>query len=110
MAPHVEPRFAVEPGRVDHQHIPIPPADGISEPGWIRIPGQGPAIQEDLAELAEDFVENDHQAGLLNDLERAIAGVENRNSWRQATGGRPLASPRRPFLSEHLGPRLDGKL
>src|SRR6266699_3587185 len=108
MAPHVEPGFAIEPGRFDDQCVPIPPANRVSEPGGIRVTGQCPAVQEDLAELAEDFIENYHQVGLLDDLKRTIPGVENRDSWREATGRRPVASTRSARLRDRLCPWWEG--
>jgi hypothetical protein len=51
--------------------------------------------------------ENYQQVGLLNNLERAIAGVENGNPLRQAAGRRPFAATRNPLFSERFGPGLD---
>jgi len=112
MAYEVEPRFAIEPGRVDHQYVLLPSADRIPQPGGISVVRQRSAIQKNLAVFPKGFIENYHQTRLLDDLDRMYgsAHVQHGDAWWQKMSGRPCNSPRRPVLAERLRPRLDRKL
>src|ERR1700722_13694811 len=105
MPSHVKPTPAIEPGRLDHQRIPLPPANRVPQPRRIRLTRQLTTVQKDLTELRHRFIENHDQVSLLNDLKRIAncwRAVEYRNALWQAVSGRKLVrvSPGHSFLSE----------
>ena len=64
------------------------PADGIAEPGGIRILGTGVSVGENLTpDVSAAFIDNDRQARVLNDAEGIGIVV-----MRGTPGGRQRAS------------------
>ena len=83
--PAFEPALVVETGGFDHQRVAFPVPHRIALPGGIGIVGQRPAVGEDLAEDGARFVQEDDEAGGLDDLirmrDRVLFGNAGGRQW-----------------------------
>src|SRR5450755_3489814 len=83
--PHlIEPSFPIETGGLDHQSVSFPFGYRISEPLWIGLLGQLPAIHEYLPKLIERLIQDHHDVWLLENLERKRRRIYFRHALRQA--------------------------
>ena len=110
-APHVEPRLAVLPDRLDDERIAFPVADGVPHPGRLGVLRQRAAVGEDLPVDRSRLVQEDHHVRSLHDLE-AVRDVVLLGDARgpAAHAGMILAVVLDPFLVERLRPRLQRHL
>ena len=69
----VEPFLAIKSSRLDYQRIRFPPANRVAQPRWIRVFGQGTAIQKDPEECAKESLLGER---LRSRLYRKLAGFE----------------------------------
>src|SRR5215475_14345908 len=68
MARIIEPALVIEAGRFGNERIAVPSSDGITEPAWACFRRKSAAVCENLAEVIELLIEDDHFAGRLNDF------------------------------------------
>ena len=104
----VEPDVVVEPRALHDERVALPASDRIAKPRRIRILRQLAAVGEDLPERVNGLVEDRHQAGRLDDLERIGNEVRSRHAADDAVGGRVVFGVvGDACLEERLGPRLE---
>jgi hypothetical protein len=79
------PQAIAQTNRFDDQRIALPTSGGVAIPGWLRILGQRSAVGEDLPELHVALVENDDEAGRLQDLFRQRVRKHLKRAKRQTS-------------------------
>src|SRR5215469_5103717 len=60
MAGIIEPALIIEAGRFGNKRIAVPSSNGITEPAWAGFRGKSAAVCENLAEVIELLIEDDH--------------------------------------------------
>src|SRR6266853_158868 len=96
----IKPGLIVESPSLNHECIAIPFPRRVSEPRWLRIDWQGPAIGVDLAKMVEFLVQNQsHFRGL-----HKLKGSTVKHRIRDTVG---KAALRWPARSETRGPLLE---
>src|SRR5688572_17221854 len=66
----IEPAFAVEARRRDHERVAVPAARRVAHPCGLRVRVDRAAVREDLAPERERLVENSEATRRLDELPR----------------------------------------
>src|SRR5260370_38696258 len=82
----VQLRLIIESDRVNHQRIPVPPADRVAHPRGVQVLGVFVgSVRINLPDKVVALEELDYTARDLNNLERKGMHVDSRNTGREAS-------------------------